>query len=283
MTLALAIHGGAGALERRDYARELDLLRSLAEAGRDRLRAGAQALDVVVETVAALEASGLFVAGRGAAPNTDGGYELDAAVMEGLTRRAGAVAALSGFESPVRIARAVMDKTPHVLLAGEGAAAFARARGFPQITDAGAWFAPPDLKGSPGHGTVGCVALDAGGGLAAATSTGGTHGKLPGRVGDSPIIGAGTWADEGVAVSCTGLGEAFLRAAAAAQLGWRAGRAGEDLDLAAEGVLAEVRRLGGDGGLIAVDHRGRTTLRFNAAGMLRAALGPDGDILAAAF
>ena len=283
MTPTLAIHGGAGALERRDYGRELALLRGLVEAGRDRLRAGAEALDVTVDTVAALEASGLFVAGRGAAPNTSGGYELDAAVMQGDGRRAGAVAALSGFESPIRVARAVMEQTPHVLLVGQGAVAFARAQGFAAIADPAAWFAPPATSASPGHGTVGCVALDAAGGLAAATSTGGTHGKLPGRVGDSPIIGAGTWADEALAVSCTGLGEAFLRSAAAAQLAWRTGRGGEDLDLAAQGVLDEVKRLGGEGGLIAVDARGRIALRFNAAGMLRAALGPDGAILAEAF
>jgi isoaspartyl peptidase/L-asparaginase-like protein (Ntn-hydrolase superfamily) len=127
--LTLALHGGAGALRGRDYARELVHMRGLVEAGRDRLRAGASALDVVVETVVQLEASGLYVAGRGASPNTSGRYELDAGVMEGRNQRAGSVAALEGFVSPITAARMVMETTPHVMFVGEGAAALARARG----------------------------------------------------------------------------------------------------------------------------------------------------------
>lgn len=287
--LSLALHGGAGARPGRDYSREIAHMRGVIEAGRDRLKAGASALDVVVETTAALEASGLYVAGRGASPNTAGRYELDACVMNGADGRAGSVAALQGYESPVAVARAVMERTPHVMLAGDGAAAFAAAQGQAMIGDPDAWFTragkgesnhPP---GSLAHGTVGCVARDAEGRLAAATSTGGVFGKLPGRVGDSPLIGAGGWADGQVAVSCTGQGEYFIRVAAAAQLAHRLRFGGQDLDTAARAVLEEIRALGGEGGLIAVGADGRVTMPFVSAGMKRAALLPSGEIVSEAF
>lgn len=286
---ALALHGGAGARPGRDYTAEIAHMAGLAEQGRDRLRAGASALDVVVETTVALEASGLYVAGRGSSPNARGRYELDASLMDGARRMIGAVAALESYESPIRAALEVMERTPHVMLAGAGAARFAGERGLAAIADVDAWFTragqgeanhPPGMLA---HGTVGCVVRDAQGRLAAATSTGGVFGKMDGRVGDTPIPGAGVWADDTVAVSCTGQGEYFLKVAAAAQVAFRMRLAGQELAEAAQTVLDEIAGMGGDGGLIAIDAQGQIATPFVSAGMKRAWATPTGEVVSAAF
>ena len=282
--IALAIHGGAGTLARRKMTSALaaryekGLARAL-DAGFAVLRSGSS-LDAVCAAVVELENDALFNAGRGACYNTDEKHELDAAVMDGATRRAGAVAAVNRVRNPVLAARAVMEQSRHVLLAGAGAERFARAHGVRMAP--AAYFATPSRLAAlrrhavGHHGTVGAVARDVDGRLAAATSTGGYTGKLPGRIGDSPLIGAGTYADELCAVSCTGLGEAFIRAVAAHDVSARMRYRREKLSSASAAALAQIATLGGDGGLIAVDRRGNIVMPFNSEGMYRGAIDARG-------
>lgn len=286
--IALALHGGAGARQGRDYSAEINDMRRTSEAARQALRDGAHAIDVVTDVVTALEDSGLYVAGRGASPNAAGWYELDASVMNGVDQSCGAIAALQGFKNPIQVARAVMDRTPHIMLAGEGAALFANEQGFAGIADEDAYFQragsfesnhPP---GTLAHGTVGCVCLDSHGALAAATSTAGVFGKLAGRVGDTPLIGAGTWADAQTAVSCTGQGEYFIRVNAASQLAFRH-MAGQPIDTAAAAVLEQIVAMQGEGGLIAVNAQGHVSVPFRSQGMKRAWFSGDGEITSEAF
>lgn len=280
---ALILHGGAGARRGVDYDREIAHMRQVVEAMKPRLLDGLSAADAVVEAVVMLEDSGLYVAGRGASPNAAGTYELDASLMIGPDRRAGAVAALQGFRNPIRVARAVVEQTPHVMLAGEGAALFAAEHGFETIADEPSWFTQAgqgDDNHPPGvlaHGTVGCCVLDVHGRLAAATSTAGVFGKMPGRVGDTPVPGAGSWADGRVAASATGQGEYFIRVVACAQTAWRVA-AGASLKAAAQAVIDEVGALGGDGGLIALDAEGNIAAPYNSQGMKRAWLTVEGDV-----
>ena len=285
---ALILHGGAGARRERNYDREIVHMREVVEAMKARLEAGASALDVAVETVVMLEDSGLYVAGRGASPNLDGEYELDASIMDGATQKAGAVAALQGYRNPVVAARAVMEKTPHVMLAGNGAARFAAAQQLEAVQDPENWYTragkgednhPP---GTLSHGTVGVCVLDTQGRLAAATSTAGVFGKMPGRVGDTPIPAAGTWADENAAVSCTGQGEYFIRVAAAARTAISVG-AGQSIEQAGRATIDRIGQMGGDGGLIALDAKGQITDPYNSQGMKRAWLDTDGNIVVRVF
>ncbi len=274
------LHGGAGVLAERSYEAEEAHMAELAEQAKRSLADGSSAMDVVCAAVRALEISGLYVAGKGSSPNSAGRFELDASVMDGPSRKAGAVAALEGFVSPIDAARAVMDRSVHVMLAGAGAAAFAEDHGLEHVEDPQSYYTPagaPDRRIIP-TGTVGAVALDLTGRLASATSTGGTLNKLWGRVGDTPIIGSGTWADERVAVSCTGQGEYFMRANAAADVSARVRYGGEALDAAVKGALDDVAHLGGEGGIIAVDSEANVSAQFNSPGMKRAIVHADGTL-----
>jgi L-asparaginase / beta-aspartyl-peptidase len=277
---ALALHGGAGPTRERSYEREEAHMRGVLDETAQLLEDGGSALDAVTHAVMALEASGFHIAGKGAAANADGVWELDASIMEGESRKAGAVAALVGFQSPVMVARAVMEETPHVLLAGAGAAAFAAAKKFPRVEDPASYYTPAASRlvqpGELAHGTVGAVAKDRAGRLAAATSTGGLLRKTPGRIGDTPLIGAGCWADRRCAVSCTGQGELFIRANVAADVSARIVYARQSLHAAAAGALADMAALGGDGGLIAVDADGEIAVPFVSEGMKRAMANASG-------
>ena len=260
----IAIHGGAGAISRAQMSlqqelRYIEALSAIVETGQKMLEAGESALDVVTEAVRLLEECPLFNAGIGAVFTRDETHELDACVMDGNTLKAGAVAGVSHLRNPVLAARLVMEQSPHVMMIGEGAENFAFARG-----------APLDEKQK--MGTVGAVALDLDGNLAAATSTGGMTNKLPGRVGDSPLVGAGCYANNAsVAVSCTGTGEVFIRALAAYDIAALMDYGGLSLAEACERVVMEkLPALGGSGGLIAIDHEGNVALPFNTEGMYRA-------------
>lgn len=269
-------------------------LRAALLAGHRVLAAGGSAVDAVTRAVMALEDDPQFNSGRGAVFTADGTMEMDAAIMDGRDRAAGAVAGILGPRNPVLAARAVMERSGTVLLIGEGALAFCRAEGV--AFEEAAYFHTERrwqaLQGELGrrraggadtrddadrHGTVGAVARDTAGNLAAATSTGGMTAKRPGRVGDCPVFGAGTWAENGVcAVSATGHGEFFIRYGAAHEIAARMRLAGQSLAEAAAGVVAELQAVGGDGGLIAVDAAGRVALPFNSEGMYRGTIGPDG-------
>jgi len=245
------------------------------------LDGGGTSLDAVVAAVIALEDSPLFNAGRGAVFNAAGRHELDAAVMDGASGKAGAVACVRRVKNPVLAARAVMERTRHVLLAGPAADRFARRAGLTLV--APGYFsttaravalararADAAATAADRHGTVGAVALDRRGNLAAATSTGGFTNKLPGRIGDSPIVGAGTYADNAsCAVSATGSGEFFMRSVMAYDVAARMRYLHESLADAARHSLARAAALGGDGGMIAVDAAGNVAMPFVSEGMYR--------------
>jgi beta-aspartyl-peptidase (threonine type) len=285
---AFALHGGAGAVAGRNYSAVEEHLQQLAAGCATLLADGGLALDAVEFAVMELERSGMYVAGRGSAPNTAGYVELDASIMHGPSREAGAVAALPGIESPIQVARGVMEKTPHVLLAGAGAQAFARSNGFAEVLDPDNYYVLPvgvtkeDLTDSTAHGTVGAVARDQSGALAAATSTGGTFGKLEGRVGDTPLIGPGTWADDNIAISCTGTGEHIIRAGGAIAIAC-AFKSGMALDTAINNMLDEVKRLGGDAGVIAVTRESEIATLYNSDGMKRASVSSSQSLQVATF
>lgn len=289
---SLVIHGGAGVLPRdrmtpeREMACHAALDRCLA-AGEAVLAADGTALDAVTAAVCALEDEPLFNAGHGSVFTREGRHEMDASVMDGRDRRAGAVAGICGPRNPILLARCVMERTPHVLMIGDGALALGREAGLAFADDAyfftqERWDSlqatlsteaegRPDRDASRRHGTVGAVACDRTGSLAAATSTGGMTAKHAGRVGDSPVIGAGILADNrSCAVSATGDGEAFLRLCVAHEIDARMRHAGTPLEEAAgEVITSDLTMFGGSGGVIAVAHDGSIAAPFNSEGMYR--------------
>jgi len=288
----LVIHGGSGSMVRGTLSPEADAagragLAAALAAGAAVLRGGGAALDAVEAAVRVMEDDPAFNAGRGSVFTAEGRVECDAAIMEGTTRMAGAVAGVRATRNPVSLARAVMTNSAHVFLAGSGADAFARAHG---VEDADpAWFetterrrqldeilADPHAPFDSGmkYGTVGAVAVDGRGHVAAATSTGGLTGKRWGRVGDSPLIGAGTYADDrAAAISCTGAGEVFIRLGVAHEVCAQVRLAGARACDAAADVIAEVGALGGKGGVIVVAPDGEGGWAFNTPGMYRARIG----------
>ncbi|HLL77417.1 MAG TPA: isoaspartyl peptidase/L-asparaginase [Pyrinomonadaceae bacterium] len=304
------IHGGAGAIERSKMTPEMERdyrakLTEALEAGHRVLSNNGSGLDAVEAAIRIMEDSPLFNAGKGAVFTSAGTNELDSSIMDGRNLAAGSVAGLKHVKNPISLARMVMEKSPHVMMVGEGAETFARQQGVQMVPQS--YFhterrwkdlqrikegekqktTTPTKKSArlgrvpPGEdglrGTVGAVALDAAGNLAAGTSTGGMTNKRFGRVGDSPIIGAGTYADnQTCAVSATGDGEYFIRAAVAHEISALVGYKGMSVAEAADTVLDKVKRLGGTGGVIVLDKNGNFAAPFNTAGMYRGHIGPDG-------
>jgi beta-aspartyl-peptidase (threonine type) len=309
---SLVIHGGAGIIERANLTPELEAqyraaLDGAVRAGGDVLARGGTSLDAVELVIQRLEDDPLFNAGRGAVFTAEGRNELDASIMDGRTRAAGSVAGVTRTRHPISLARAVMERSPHVMLIGEGAESFARAQNL-EAVDPSYFFterrwrqlednlrrnnlpipsrpagAPRDERSqvSPDDhqfGTVGVVARDGRGDIAAGTSTGGTTGKRWGRVGDAPVIGAGTYAQNGVCgVSATGTGEYFIRIGVARAICARMELRRQGAQAAANAVMAEVGAIGGDGGVIVMDGRGRIAWSFNTPGMYRARLTQGGE------
>jgi len=305
--IRLVVHGGAGTIERskmtpereREYRSGLE--RALA-AGYDILKKGGSSLDATEAAVRVLEDDPHFNAGKGAVFTSAGTNEMDAAIMDGKTLNAGAVASLKHIKNPINLARLVMEKSGHVMMDGEGAEAFARQNGIELVDQKyfftqERWDALQKIKAAEKHrtsaagkrilitdqdrhGTVGAVALDKDGNLAAATSTGGTTNKRPGRVGDSPVVGAGTYANNATcAVSATGDGEYFIRATVGRDVSALMEYRGISLKQAAQTALDKVAKLGGTGGLIAIDREGNVALPFNTEGMYRGYIDPNGKVV----
>jgi len=305
--IGLAIHGGAGTIEHSSMTPEKEreyragLERALT-AGYEILKRGGSSLDATEAAVRVLEDDPHFNAGRGSVFTSAGTNEMDASIMDGKTLKAGAVGSVQHIKNPINLARLVMEKSPHVMLDCAGAEAFAKANGIELVDQKyfftqERWDALQKMKAAEKHrpsgngksfiitdqdrhGTVGAVALDKDGNLAAATSTGGTTNKMPGRIGDTPVIGAGTYAyNRTCAVSCTGDGEYFIRAAAAHEVSALMEHGGMKLQEAAQTVLDTVKQLGGTGGLIAIDRNGEIALLFNTNGMYRGHVEPDGKFV----
>lgn len=283
---SIAIHGGAGNLEKYRNTGRLEQSEIFLASVIDELYAdatgGLSAIDLVTQAVVRLEDCGLFHAGKGSSPNSRGVVEMDASIMRGDTQQAAGVIAVSTVKNPILLSRYIMENTPHVLLFGAAAEDHASNAHVERVAES--YYVPCDEIGAAinaeerSHGTVGAVARDIRGLMAAATSTGGILRKAAGRVGDSPIIGAGTFARNLVsAVSCTGIGEFFIRTAAASQIISRMELLGETAVAATGHVLESIHRLGGEGGMITVGQHGEIAMLFNTQGMYRAAIDSRGE------
>lgn len=311
----IVIHGGAGVIKRESLTpeREAEMRAKLEEAlraGHAVLAKGGNSVDAVAAAIVILEDSPLFNAGKGAVFTHDGKNELDASIMNGATREAGAVAGVTHVKNPILLARRVMQASPHVMMVGAGAEEFAKTQGLELVPES--YFRTDERweqlqraleqeKASPTHqpssgvqpdpvtgeykfGTVGAVALDMAGHLAAGTSTGGMTNKRYGRVGDSPVIGAGTYADPRCAVSATGHGEFFIRYTVARDICARVEYQGVSLEKAADTVINDVLvKAGGEGGVISMDSQGHVATPFNSPGMYRGYMGEDGSPTVAIF
>ncbi|MEX2380191.1 MAG: isoaspartyl peptidase/L-asparaginase [Vicingaceae bacterium] len=281
LVYGLAIHGGAGMLDKSKISDSLELaylikLEEATEAGYAILEADGSSLDAVVAAIEILENSPLFNAGKGAVFTNEGNNELDASIMDGSNKNAGAVAGIRRIKNPIKAARAVMEQSDHVMLSGKGADQFGASVGLDTV--------PPEYFytqkryeslqrsiSAEKHGTVGVVCLDKKGNLAAGTSTGGMTNKKYGRIGDSPIIGAGTYADENCAVSCTGHGEYFIRYAVAYDVAAQIRYASKSLQETTDNIINhKLKEAGGSGGLIAMNKNGEISMPFNTGGMFRA-------------
>ncbi|NGY38773.1 isoaspartyl peptidase/L-asparaginase [Flavobacterium sp. XN-5] len=307
---AIAIHGGAGTILRKNMSPEMEAqykatLEEAIKVGHEILRNGGSSLDAVEKTINIMENSPLFNAGKGAVFTNEGKNELDASIMDGKTLKAGAIAGVTTVKNPINLARAVMEKSEHVMLVREGAEFFAKENGLELVNPAyfytenryksllkaqekdrieldhsgGTSFYDPFIKDNK-FGTVGCVALDKNGNLAAGTSTGGMTNKKWGRVGDTPIIGAGTYANNNTcAVSATGWGEFFIRNVVAYDISALMEYKGLSLEKASEEVIQrKLTKLGGDGGIVAMDKDGNISMEFNTAGMYRAFIDTKGKM-----
>jgi len=303
--IGLALHGGAGTIAPDKITPELEQqiiegLRQALDAGHQILIEVGSSLDAVVASVRVLEENPLFNAGRGSVFTSAGTHELDAAIMDGRTLKAGSVGRLTHVRSPINLARAVMERSPHVMMVGEGAEQFASENGI-ELIEAKYFFteqrwqalervqkAEAEARANGGtlvisdqdrHGTIGAVALDLQGNLAAATSTGGNTNKRPGRIGDTPIIGAGTYANNRTcAISATGDGEYFIRLVAGYDVSAMMEYSGLSLEQAANAVIDKIGALGGAGGLVAIDQNGNISLPFNTAGMYRGRVDSTGRV-----
>jgi beta-aspartyl-peptidase (threonine type) len=282
----LMLHGGFLDCEEEVGPHHRALFRQLLKSGRAHLAKGGSALDVVVDSIAALEDSGILNAGKGSIVNTAGFTETDASLMDGRSGRSGAVAAMQRLKNPIKASRLVMDETEHVLFAGTNGEQTLAGLGAELVKDPASYFQkytpqPTDEPTKPKHGTVGAAALDRCGNLAAGTSTGGWRDKLPGRVGDSPIIGASTYADHEYALSATGVGEYFIKRAATRDIAMRAEYLRTPLKRAADYVIKELigKQDGAEGAIIAISKDGEIVISSNGYGILYGWVTQIGDIV----